>query len=123
MPTTFLEVEHVCVRCSKRFIIRSDYQYPTKEECSYHFGRLWTKRDGGSTSKAFSCCQGPPEASGCQIAKCHVTNGGIQGNLRVGFVSTKAPKEGRDDYLSGIFALDCEMVSRKIGCPVVVMIP
>ncbi|XP_065831133.1 RNA exonuclease 1 homolog isoform X2 [Oscarella lobularis] len=110
-PVTTLsntDKEHICVRCSKRFVITTDYRYATEEECNYHKGRLWTKRDGGTVVKAYSCCQAPPGASGCLIAKCHVTEG-VRSPLRDGFVTTNPSSSSKRDHRSGIFALDCEM--------------
>ncbi|XP_070564395.1 RNA exonuclease 1 homolog isoform X2 [Ptychodera flava] len=67
--------QRICDRCGKTYLVRAGGQYITKEECIYHWGRLWKKRTGGMIESRYSCCQGDVQSKGCCVCKCYTTIG------------------------------------------------
>ncbi|XP_041978991.1 exonuclease GOR [Aricia agestis] len=90
-------VEHLCVRCDKRFRLTREGEYVVDESCVYHWGRL-----GGESR--YACCRALYGSRGCTTARFHVWNGtkpGMNGPLE-GYVQAKSPR-------GGVYAIDTEM--------------
>ncbi|XP_071509273.1 uncharacterized protein [Diadema antillarum] len=104
--------QQVCCRCGATFLRRPTGQYITKEPCTYHWGRLWTRRIAGVLESRFSCCSGDMEAKGCSSARLHVTEDKTS-NLS-GYMKT-IPKSPPRNGHPGIYALDCEMCYTSKG--------
>ncbi|XP_022087232.1 RNA exonuclease 1 homolog isoform X2 [Acanthaster planci] len=98
--------QRFCSRCGKTFLRRPDGHYITRESCTYHWGKFWHKKVGGSFEGRFNCCSGTSDAKGCCIAKYHVTEDKTS-NL-TGFMRTVA-KSPPADGNAGLYSLDCEM--------------
>ncbi|XP_072172640.1 uncharacterized protein [Diadema setosum] len=104
--------QQVCCRCGATFLRRPTGQYITKEPCTYHWGRLWTRRIAGVLESRFSCCSGDMEVKGCCSARLHVTEDKTS-NLS-GYMKT-IPKSPPRNGHPGIYALDCEMCYTSKG--------
>ncbi|XP_077869979.1 uncharacterized protein LOC100372740 [Saccoglossus kowalevskii] len=104
--------QKICSRCGKTYLVRPGGHYITKEECIYHWGRLWKNRVGGVIESRYSCCQGDSSTKGCCVGKLHVYDDKV-GNLD-GFMKT-IMKSPPDDGNAGIYALDCEMCYTTMG--------
>ncbi|XP_033118618.1 RNA exonuclease 1 homolog [Anneissia japonica] len=103
---------NICTRCGKAFLRRPNGSYITKEECVYHWGKLWKRRIAGSLECRYTCCSGDGEATGCCVAKLHVTDDKC-GNFE-GFMKTIA-KSPLPNQSPGVFAVDCEMCYTNKG--------
>ncbi|XP_071953770.1 uncharacterized protein [Antedon mediterranea] len=103
---------NICTRCSKAFLRRPDGRYITKEECVYHWGKLWKRKVAGSFESRYTCCSGDAEATGCCVGKYHVTDEKCE-NFD-GFMKTIA-KSPLPNKSPGVFALDCEMCYTNKG--------
>lgn len=104
--------QHVCCRCGKTFLRRPNGKYITKEQCVHHWGKLWTKKVAGSLESRYSCCAGDVQASGCGVAKYHVTDEKVVNSN--GFMKTMV-KSPPPDGNPGVFAVDCEMCYTTLG--------
>ena len=80
-------MRHRCCRCGKNFIVYSDGQYQTVEDCVHHYGRLFKVRGqhtqqqqqqqqqtklaeyGEGMVSEYSCCNQRRDSVGCQVAK------------------------------------------------------
>ena len=67
----------------------------------------------GGAVPSWTCCQGDPHSTGCQVHHCHVTDVLDYNDMR-GFVST-LPRAEPADGDHGIYALDCEMCNTTAG--------
>ncbi|ESO06160.1 hypothetical protein HELRODRAFT_106036 [Helobdella robusta] len=106
--------EKICCRCGKGFIVLSNGNYLTNENCFYHWGHSYKKRVAGMLDHQYMCCQSDISAKGCEVAECHVHEENKLTDL-AGYVETTTCKPRKnDDY--GVFALDCEMVYTTVGC-------
>ncbi|KAJ8040486.1 RNA exonuclease 1-like [Holothuria leucospilota] len=104
--------QQVCCRCGKTFLRRPNGKYITKEICVHHWGKLWTKKIAGALESRYSCCSGDVQASGCSIAKYHVTDDKVVNSS--GFMTTMAKSPPLDGN-PGVYALDCEMCYTTMG--------
>lgn len=103
-------VERLCVRCERSFIVTSDGEYLTREQCEYHWGKLH-QVNPGSDQYNYSCCGGSSGTKGCTICKLHVWNGyvsGLNGPFE-GFVRTPVLNGFSCVGYFGVYAVDCEM--------------
>lgn len=97
-----------CQRCGKPFVVLDDGEYVTKEECTYHAGRLFRKR--GEQITSYSCCQGDAGSPGCCVGKVHVSDKMYDTD---GFMTTIVSPLA--DQRKKIFAMDCEMSYTTAG--------
>ncbi|XP_063962751.1 RNA exonuclease 1 homolog [Lytechinus pictus] len=104
--------QQVCCRCGTTYLRLPNGKYITRESCTYHWGRPWTRRIAGMIESRFSCCSGDMETKGCCIAKYHVTNN-KEGNL-LGYMKT-IPKDIPRNGHPGMYSLDCEMCYTSMG--------
>ncbi len=44
LSSNFTATRHICCRCGKAFVVLESGEYPNKEECVYHHGRLLRNR-------------------------------------------------------------------------------
>lgn len=96
-------VEHLCVRCDKKFRVTREGEYLREEPCVYHWGRL-------NVDSRHSCCNAPIGYKGCSTTRFHVWNGtkpGMNGPLE-GYVRAKSPR-------GGVYAIDTEMCYTAAG--------
>ncbi|XP_028403843.1 putative RNA exonuclease pqe-1 isoform X2 [Dendronephthya gigantea] len=101
---------HICCRCGKAFVILESGEYPNKEECVYHHGRLLRTRTAGEIVTSYTCCQGESGCIGCSISKAHVRP--TYWSEETGFAETRQnPKPTKKK----IYALDCEMCYTSKG--------
>ncbi|XP_030852144.1 RNA exonuclease 1 homolog isoform X2 [Strongylocentrotus purpuratus] len=104
--------QQVCCRCGSTYLRNPQGKYITRESCTYHWGRPWTRRICGMIESRFSCCTGDMETKGCCISKYHVTDN-KHGDLS-GYMKTM-PKDIQRNGHPGMFALDCEMCYTSMG--------
>ncbi|CAG9786721.1 unnamed protein product [Diatraea saccharalis] len=95
-------VEHICVRCDRKFKMTHDGDYLRKESCLYHWGRL--------AGNKFECCSKYVGANGCTTSRSHVWSGtkpGMNGPLD-GYVRARHRR-------GGAYTLDTEMCYTTAG--------
>ncbi|CAG9786723.1 unnamed protein product [Diatraea saccharalis] len=95
-------VEHVCVRCDKKFKMTRDGDYIREESCFHHWGRVLGNK--------FECCNKYVGANGCSISRFHVWSGtqpGMNGPLE-GYVRARHRR-------GGVYAVDAEMCYTTAG--------
>ncbi|CAH0669574.1 unnamed protein product [Chilo suppressalis] len=95
-------VEHVCVRCDRKFKMTRDGEYVREESCFHHWGRVMGNK--------FECCNKFLGANGCTVSRFHVWNGtqsGMNGPLE-GYVRARLPR-------GGVYAVDAEMCYTTAG--------
>lgn len=106
-----------CDRCRTIYRVDAAGAQTDKEDCMYHWGRLFRRKGNRTTGpvSAYSCCEGDAATDGCQVGACHVTDVLDYGAMR-GFVSTidKSDSDGGGES-RGVFALDCEMCNTTQG--------
>ena len=105
----FSSVLRTCRRCQKVFVVDEHGVPLCAETCSYHSGRLWPRR---FSPPIYSCCNGFPSSGGCCSNKYHVVDGSYHPEYLTGYVRTQPIYLGLHGFY-GIYALDCEMVSRQ----------
>ncbi|CAG9786722.1 unnamed protein product [Diatraea saccharalis] len=95
-------VEHLCVRCDRKFEMTHDGDYLREESCVYHWGRV--------AGNKFECCSEYVGANGCTTSRFHVWSGtkpGMNGPLD-GYVRARHRR-------GGAYALDAEMCYTTAG--------
>ena len=106
-----------CNRCLKEYLVNKHGQQIEKEDCIYHWGRLYKgagNRALGGPVQQWSCCKGEANADGCQVHDKHVADCIDYDDLR-GFVETLEPSSRPANGDFGVFALDCEMCNTVRG--------
>lgn len=112
--------KRLCERCLKVYKVDKFGKQVEKEDCTYHWGRIYRKKGNratGGTQSQYYCCQGGADSEGCQVSRVHVTDVQDYNNIR-GFVATL---DRTGDPLQGgagtgrVFALDCEMCNTTLG--------
>ncbi|KAN0097510.1 Ribonuclease H-like domain containing protein [Tylopilus felleus] len=101
-----------CERCSNPYMVTNT---PTNDECTYHWGKPFTKTINGEKLRVYSCCSKTTSEDGCSRGF-HVfyESDPIDLHLRHPFSFTR-PLKSRDDDSSAdtafdVVALDCEMI-------------
>ncbi|CAH2096219.1 unnamed protein product [Euphydryas editha] len=96
-------VEHLCVRCDKRFRVTREGEYLFEESCVHHWGRI-------NVNSRHTCCNMPVGYKGCSTTRFHVWTGtktGMNGPLE-GYVRARSPR-------GGVYAIDTEMCYTAAG--------
>jgi hypothetical protein len=110
-PTTvnyFNSNQRTCSRCKTIFQVKEDGTPIVKHRCFYHKGLL--KRHPFLGFQIYSCCRQVISSLGCKYSDAHVVDGSGHPDYDRGFIRTQK-KDLPEGSCSGIFALDCEMVS------------
>ncbi|KIJ70048.1 hypothetical protein HYDPIDRAFT_121398 [Hydnomerulius pinastri MD-312] len=101
-----------CERCGTSYAVRSN---PTQDECTYHWGRPFSKTINGEKLRVYSCCSKSTNEDGCSRG-CHVFYESDPKDLhaRHGFSPTRPPSsldgDTAPDTALDVVALDCEMI-------------
>jgi len=106
--------KRLCERCMKVYRVDKFGKQVEKEDCTYHWGRIYRKKGNRATGGSlcqYYCCQGGTDSEGCQVGKVHVTDIIDYNNMR-GFVATL---ERAGSGARKVFALDCEMCNTTHG--------
>ncbi|XP_054088226.1 putative exonuclease GOR [Zeugodacus cucurbitae] len=93
-----------CVRCERTFKVTQSGFYVTLENCTFHWGKLFTLRN----TVQYTCCAGSEESVGCTTNSVHVWNGvvsGINGPYNNFVRTTSGPQSAE----AKVYVLDCEM--------------
>ncbi|KAE9555778.1 hypothetical protein FO519_000992 [Halicephalobus sp. NKZ332] len=104
-----------CCRCNKKFRVKlQEDDVVEEDDCNYHWGKLWRKKEHATWVSKYTCCGGDGQAEGCCLAKTHVTQMYPKSVLKE-FVEAPPRREGFDDRSMRVVALDCEMVYTAMG--------
>ncbi|KAG6378672.1 ribonuclease H-like protein [Boletus reticuloceps] len=101
-----------CERCGQPYMVAN---HPTDDECTYHWGRPFSKTINGEKLRIYSCCSKTTSEDGCSRGS-HVfyESDPINLHLRQPFSLTRPPKscdgDNSADTAFDVVALDCEMI-------------
>ncbi|KAI9574727.1 ribonuclease H-like protein [Boletus coccyginus] len=101
-----------CERCGQPYMVTNT---PAHEECTYHWGKPFSKTINGEKLRIYSCCSKTTSEDGCSRGF-HVfyESDPIDLHLRHPFSLTRPPKsrdgDNSADTAFDVVALDCEMI-------------